>query len=171
MNHAIRFTLKNSVILDQFIYPASHVANPGNTNAAIQPPMGARFRLKASVDISNLSPESKIIAQAMKDYGLILADNGSNFFFSGASYSVDANNNHVLTWNDNDIQSSTTGLKSLTYSDFEMVDLTPIVTAISKAIAPANSVITVTGQNFSGAAGHPQVLFGIDGGGECHGGR
>ncbi len=160
INHAIRFTLQNSVILDQFIYPASHVANPGNNDPSVQPPMGARFRLRASVDISNLDPESKIIAQAMKDYGLILADNGSNFFFSGASYSVDASNNHVLTWNDNDIQSSTTGLKSLTYSDFEMVDLTPIVTAISRPVAGASSVITVTGQNFSGSAGNLQVLFG-----------
>ena len=51
------------------------------TNAAIQPPMGARFRLKARVDISQLNPEAKVIAQAMKDYGLILADNGSNFYF------------------------------------------------------------------------------------------
>ena len=90
INHAIRFTLQNAVILDQFLYPASHVANPGNTNAAVEPPMGARFRLKASVDISTLNPESRVIAQAMKDYGMIVADNGSNFFFSGASYSVDA---------------------------------------------------------------------------------
>ena len=164
INHAIRFTLQNSVIRNQFIYPASHVANPGNTDASVQPPMGSRFRLKASVDISHLDPESKIIAQAMKDYGLILADNGSNFFFSGASYSVDANNNHVLTWDDNDIQSSTAGLKSLTYSDFELVDLTPIVTAISRPVAGANTVITVTGQNFSGAAGHLQVLFGATAG-------
>ena len=66
--------------------------------------MGARFRLKASVDISQLDPESQVIAQAMKDYGLIVADNGSNFFFSGASYSVDASNHVALTWNDNDIQ-------------------------------------------------------------------
>ena len=92
INHAIRFTLQNSIILDQFLYPASHVANPGNTNPAVQPPMGARFRLKASVDISSLSPQSRVIAQAMKDYGMIVADNGSNFFFSGASYSVNANN-------------------------------------------------------------------------------
>ena len=160
INHAIRFTLQNSVILNQFIYPASHVANPGNNDPRIQPPMGSRFRLKASVDISNLDPESKIIAQAMKDYGLILADNGSNFFFSGASYSVDANNNHVLTWNDDDIQSTTNGLKSLTYSDFELVDLTPIVSATSRPIAGAGTVITVTGQNFSGSAGNLQVLFG-----------
>ena len=113
INHAIRFTLQNNIILNQFIYPASHVANPGNTNAAVQPPMGARFRLKASVDISTLNPESQVIAQAMKDYGMIVADNGSNFFFTGASYSVDASNNFALTWNDNDIQDSTHGLKSL----------------------------------------------------------
>ena len=83
INHAIRFTLQNTIILDQFLYPASQVADPGNTNTAIQPPMGARFRLKASVDISALSPESRIIAQAMKDYGMIVADNGGNFFFHG----------------------------------------------------------------------------------------
>src|SRR5262249_44884994 len=131
INHAIRFTLQNRLVLDQFLYPASHVANPGNTNAAVQPPMGARFRLKAGVDISGLNPESKVIAQAMKDYGLILADNGSNFFFSGSSASVDASNNLTLTWNDNDIQDSSHGLKSLTYSDFELVDTTPIVSGVS----------------------------------------
>ena len=160
INHAIRFTLQNNIILDQFLYPASHVANPGNTNAAVQPPMGARFRLKASVDISNLNPESRIIAQAMKDYGVIVADNGSNFFFSGASYSVDANNNFALTWNDNDIQDSTHGLKSLTFSDFEVVDLTPVVTGLSATSGAAGTTVTITGQNFSGAAGHLQVLFG-----------
>src|SRR6185295_9962868 len=100
IHHAIRFTLTNSVILNQYIYPASHIANPGNTSPSIQPPMGARFRLKASTDISALLPQSKIIAQAMKDYGLILADNGSNFFFSGASFSPNTNNAFALTWND-----------------------------------------------------------------------
>src|SRR4029079_17820990 len=103
----------------------------GNTNPAIQPPMGAHLRLKASVNISGLSPESRVIAQAMKDYGTIVADNGSNFFATGASYSVDASNNFSLTWDDNDIQSSTTGLKSLTFSDFEIVDTTPAVTGLS----------------------------------------
>ena len=70
----------------------------------------------------------------MKDYGLIVADNGSNFFFSGASYSVDANNNFALTWNDNDIQDSTHGLKSLHFSDFEVVDLTPVVTGLERLV-------------------------------------
>jgi hypothetical protein len=45
--------------------------------------MGARFRLKAGVDISQLNPQSRVIAQAMKDYGMIVADNGSNFYFQG----------------------------------------------------------------------------------------
>ena len=129
INHAIRITLQNNIILDQFLYPASHIANSGN-NPAVQPPMGARLRLKASVDISTLDPESKVIAQAMKDYGVIVADNGSNFFASGASYSVNANNNFTVTWNDSDIQDSTHGLKSLTYSDFEVVNLTPVVSEL-----------------------------------------
>jgi len=160
IDHAIRVTLQNSVILDQFIYPASHTANPGNTNASILPPMGIRLRLKDSVDISQLNPESQIIAQAMKDYGLIVADNGSNFFFSGASASVNASNQQILTWDDDDIQDSVFGLKSLNFSDFEVVDLTPKVTDLSVHTGSAGTSVTVIGQNFSGAAGHLQILFG-----------
>jgi hypothetical protein len=160
IDHAIRFTLQNAVILNQFLYPASHTANPGNNNPATQPPMGARFRLKASVDISSLNPEARVIAQAMKDYGMIVADNGSNFYFSGASYSVDASNHFALTWNDNDIQDSVHGLKSLHYSDFEVVNLTPVVTGLGATSGPASTTLTVTGQNFAGAAGNLQVLFG-----------
>ncbi len=159
ITHAIRMTLQNAVILGQFIYPASHIANSGS-NTSTQPPMGARFRLKASVDISKLDPESRIIAQAMKDYGLIVADNGSNFYISGASYSVDANDNQSLTWNDDDIQDTAHGLKSLTFSDFEVVDLTPVVSGLSATSGQAGITVTVSGQNFSGAAGHLQVLFG-----------
>src|SRR5262245_4375921 len=160
INHAIRFTLQNSIILNQYLYPASHVANPGNNNPGIQPPMGARFRLKAGVDISQMNPQARIVAQAMKDYGMIVADNGSNFFFSGASYSVNANNQQILTWDDNDVQDSVYGLKSLHFSDFEVVDLTPVVTGLTSHSGPAGSSVTIIGQNFSGAAGHLQVLFG-----------
>ncbi len=160
INHAIRMTLQNAIILNQYLFPASHTANPGNTNAAIMPPMGARFRLKASVDISQLNPQAKIVAQAMKDYGLIVADNGSNFYFSGASYAVDASNGRTLTWDDDDVQSSTRGLKSLHFADFEVVDLTPIVTGLSTTQAQAGTRIDVLGQNFSGGAGRIQVLFG-----------
>src|SRR5262249_13193318 len=110
--------------------------------------------------ISQLNPESRIVAQAMRDYGMILADNGSNFFFSGASYSVDASNGFSLTWNDNDIQDTLHGLKSLHYSDFEVVDLKPAVTGLRCQSGSAGTQVTVTGRNFSGAAGHLQVLFG-----------
>src|SRR5262249_3157154 len=140
--------------------PASHTANPGNNNPAVQPPMGARFRLKAGVDISQLNPQSRVVAQAMKDYGMILADNGSNFFFSGAGYSVDAGNGFALTWNDNDIPATLHGLKSLHFSDFEVVDLTPAVTGLSAQGGDAGTQVTVTGRNFSGAAGRLQVFFG-----------
>ncbi len=160
ITHPIRFTLQNTVILNKYIYPASHNANPGNTNASIQPPMGTRFRLKSSVDISLLNPQSKVIAQAMKDYGLILADNGSNFFFTGASFSPNTSNQFALTWNDNDIQDTTSGLKSLHFADFEVVDLTPRITSLSTSSAAPGATITITGQNFSGASGRLQTLFG-----------
>jgi IPT/TIG domain len=160
ITHAIRFTLENNIILNQFLYPASHTANPGNTNTAVQPPMGARFRLKADVDISSLNPESRIVAQAMKDYGMIVADNGGNFFFQGASSSVDANNQITLTWDNNDIHDTVHGLKSLNFSDFEVVNLAPVVTGLSVSSGAAGSTVTVVGQNFAGASGHLQVLFG-----------
>ena len=160
IDHALRFTLKNNVILNQFIYPAEHTANPGNTNTATEPPMGTRFRLKASVNIATLDPQSQVIARAMQTYGLILADNGSDFFMSGASVSVNASNNQALTWNDSDIQDSVHGLKSLTFSDFEVVSDAPAVTGLSTAGGAAGSTVTVLGQGFSGASGHLQVLFG-----------
>ncbi len=158
--HALRFTLPNAVILNQYLYPGSHTANPGNNNRSIQPPMGARFLLKAATDISSLNPQSKVVAQAMKDYGLMLADNGSAFYVSGASYSVNTNNQFSLTWNDNDIQDTAHGLKSLLFTNFEVVDLSPGVTAVSPTQGVAGASVTITGRNYSGAAGRLSVWFG-----------
>jgi hypothetical protein len=160
--HALRFTLPNAVILNEYLYPGSHTANPGNTNRAIQPPMGARFRLKASVDISTLNPQSKVVAQALKDYGLIVADNGSAFYLTGASYSVGATNQFALTWNDNDVQDTVHGLKSLLFTNFEVVDLSPAVTNVSPAQAAAGASVTISGRNYSGAAGRLSVWFGTN---------
>lgn len=159
--HALRFTLPNAIILDQFVYPGSHVANSG-TNRSIQPPMGARFRLKGSVDISSLNPQAKIVAQALKDYGLVVADNGSAFFISGASYSVNATNGFALTWNDNDVQDTVHGLKSLWFTNFEVVDLSPAVTSVSPTQGTAGTLVSITGRNFSGAAGRLTVWFGTN---------
>jgi hypothetical protein len=160
INHAIRMTLQNAIILNQFLYPASHTANPNNDDAAIQPPMGARFRLKASVDISQFNPQARIVAQAMKDYGLIVADNGSNFYFQGASFSVGASNQQTLTFDDEDVQSSTSGLKALRFSDFEVVDLRPRVVGIDLGAGPAGTEVVIVGQNFAGAGGQLHVWFG-----------
>ena len=162
IRHALRFTLPNAVILNEYLYPGSHTANPGNNTLSNQPPMGARFRLKGSVDISGLNPQSKVVAQALKDYGLIVADNGSAFFMTGASYSVDANNQFALTWNDNDIQDTAHGLKSLLFTNFEVVDLSPAVTGLSPTQGIAGASVTVSGRNFSGAAGRLSVWFGTN---------
>ena len=79
ITHAIRFTAQQT---DQsFLWPARHQA--GTAANPSLPPMGARFRLKASYDISHFSVQTQVILRAMQHYGLILADNGSNWFFSG----------------------------------------------------------------------------------------
>lgn len=81
IGHAIRFTAPQT--RRAYIYPARHFAS-SRTSAAL-PPMGTRLRLAASYDISTLPPQARVIAQAMKTYGIILADNGSPWFFQGAS--------------------------------------------------------------------------------------
>jgi hypothetical protein len=78
IKHALRFTMKNTQ--QAYIHPATHAA--GRTNSAL-PPMGLRLRLKASVDISGYSAAAQVILKAMKKYGIILADNGSNWYFTG----------------------------------------------------------------------------------------
>src|SRR2546423_5858378 len=77
ITHAIRFTVPSTQ--RGYVYPARHFAS--NSSDPALPPMGMRVRLKASVDISAYPPEAKVIAQAMKTYGMILADNGSAWYF------------------------------------------------------------------------------------------
>jgi hypothetical protein len=81
INHALRFTVPKTRSLH--IYPARHDAGAG-TSASL-PPMGLRLRLKASVSISSFPYESRVILTALKRYGMILADNGSAYYVSGAS--------------------------------------------------------------------------------------
>lgn len=78
IRHAIRFTAELTDA--SHVWPARHDA--GTPNDAY-PPMGARFRLKADFDISGFTPRARAILRAMKRYGLILADNGANWFFTG----------------------------------------------------------------------------------------
>ena len=79
--HALRFT--TNVTRNAYIYPATHYAS-SQTSMSL-PPMGLRVRLKASFDTSGLSPQARVIADALKQYGMILADNGSPWYVTGAS--------------------------------------------------------------------------------------
>ncbi len=110
ISHALRFTAPQTQ--RAFIWPARHFASSSTDPA--RPPMGARFRLKASVDITGLSPHARTIAQAMKTYGIILADNGSSWFVSGAPDE---------RWNNTVLQE----LKNLKGADFEAVDASSLV--------------------------------------------
>jgi hypothetical protein len=78
IKHALRFTVENTA---GYIWPARHQTDDPKDGI---PPMGARFRLKAEYDISGFPREMQILLQAMKTYGIVLADNGSNWFVTGA---------------------------------------------------------------------------------------
>ncbi len=79
VNHAIRFTTDRTS--NHHLWPARHHA--GSTNSWDYPPMGARFRLRASYAESGYSARARAVLRAMKRYGLVLADNGSPWFFQG----------------------------------------------------------------------------------------
>jgi hypothetical protein len=78
ITHAIRFTVDCTT--DAYVWPARHEAGVADPDC---PPMGARFRLKATFDLSGFSPKAKTILVAMQRYGLMLADNGSNWYVQG----------------------------------------------------------------------------------------
>ncbi|HEY8178100.1 MAG TPA: hypothetical protein VIH19_05860 [Candidatus Limnocylindria bacterium] len=103
--HAIRFTAPRT--RSSHIYPARHHAGAGSCGCL--PPMGLRVRLKKYFDVSDFSPRMQVILRAMKRYGMILADNGSPWFFSGTS---------DVLWNDDELNE----LKSLHGRDFEVVN-------------------------------------------------
>jgi hypothetical protein len=109
IRHALRFTVERT--RKAYVYPARHYASDA-TDPSL-PPMGLRVRLKASVDISKLPPQARIVAQAMKTYGLIVADNGSNWYVSGAP---------SPHWSNDQLHA----LGSLTGSDFEVVDTSSV---------------------------------------------
>jgi hypothetical protein len=103
IRHALRFTAEETA---GYIWPARHHTSDARDGI---PPMGARFRLKADYDISGFPPEMQVILQAMKTYGIMLADNGSNWYVTGAPNE---------RW-DNDMLHL---LDVLTGDDFEAVD-------------------------------------------------
>jgi hypothetical protein len=110
VDHAIRFTV--SMTSSHHLYPARHDA--GSTAGWAYPPMGARFRLRASYNASGLDPLARVVVAAMKKYGLVLADNGSNWYFQGEQNAQ---------WPDRLIAD----LKKIPASAFQAVDTSPLV--------------------------------------------
>jgi len=104
INHAIRVTVDSTQ--NGYLHPASHCA--GDTSSASAPPMGLRMRLSAGYDISGITGPAHAIAEAMKQYGLIVADNGSNWYISGTS---------DRRWSDENLDQ----LKSIPGSAFQVV--------------------------------------------------
>lgn len=111
IRHALRFTVWRSQ--RGYIHPATHQA--GSTDDPNDPPMGLRLRLKASYDISGFTGHARIILAALKKYGMIVADNGTSWYISGAT---DAR------WDDEDLDQ----LKGVPGSAFEAVQTGSVVT-------------------------------------------
>jgi hypothetical protein len=104
VDHALRVTMEST--RDAWIHPASHCAGDSADGAA--PPMGLRLRLKAGYPLGGMGTAARAIAVAMKEYGLIVADNGSNWYVSGTS---------DPRWDDEELDA----LKRIPGSAFEVV--------------------------------------------------
>lgn len=111
IRHALRFTVQRS--RRGYVHPARHFAS-SNTDPDL-PPMGMRVRLKAGFDISGFPPSARVVLQALKIYGMIVADNGSNWYISGTA---DAR------WNDAELNT----LKTVQGRNFEVVRMGTVVT-------------------------------------------
>jgi len=116
--HALRFTAPQTRA--SYVWPARHEAS--SLTGAQFPPMGQRFRLKAGVDLTRFPASVRPILQALKTYGMMLADNGSSWFLSGAP---------DPRWNDDELHA----LRQLAGADFEAVDATSLMVDPNSAAA------------------------------------
>ena len=105
IDHALRFTVQRT--RRAYIWPARHYAS--SLTSTSLPSMGSRLRLKASFNISSFPPQARVVLQALKQYGMIVADNGSNWYISGAPDSH---------WSNDDLHA----LGRVPGSAFEVVD-------------------------------------------------
>jgi len=110
VRHALRFTVPKTQ--KAYVWPARHYAS--SLTGAQYPPMGVRFRLRANFDISSFSPTNQIILRALKKYGMMIADNGSAWYLSGAPDS---------RWSNDDLHN----LGGIHGSDFEVVDVSGLM--------------------------------------------
>lgn len=141
IDHALRFTVP--VTRQAFVPPATHWASSNTDTAA--PPMGMRLRLKAGFDISGFPPQSKVLLTAMKQYGLILADNGSGIFISGTPDSG---------WNNDDLSS----LRQVPGSAFDVVQMDTVYTPSNVPSGPAPTIASFTASASSVTRGTPVTL-------------
>src|SRR3984885_8277133 len=136
IKHALRFTLQNSRAA--FVPPASHwAATTSNANAA---PMGMRMRLKASFNISRFSATNQVILTALQQYGMIMADNGSNMYISGAPDD---------RWDNDDLHN----LDQVTAADFEVVQMSPIYTQSNLPTGAVPAIASFTASPTTVSAG------------------
>jgi hypothetical protein len=133
INHALRFTVPTTQ--KAFVLPATHWA----------PPMGLRLRLKPSFDISSYPADDRVLLTAMKKYGLILADNGSGIFISGAPDN---------RWNNNDLNL----LKPITAANFEVVQTGTIYTPANVPTGPSPTISSFSANPTTISAGQPVTL-------------
>jgi len=115
IDHARRFTLSRAKVMAAYTAPASHIISGSNHNENSPTPVGMRLRLKNSKDISGYSQANQVILRALKKYGLILADIGSNGFITGGPDE---------RWNNDDLQK----LGGIKITDFEVVKMGEIIT-------------------------------------------
>ena len=145
INHAIRFTAnhtKNNANNGYFTAPATHASgtNWGNDNI-----IGMRIRLRADFDLSGFSVSNQIILKAMKQYGMILADNGSDLFFQGTP---DAR------WDDNDLNA----LKVIPTSAFEVIKMNPVYDAQNAPSGNAPTINSFSASSSTTASGTGVIL-------------
>ena len=141
IHHALRFTVPSSQ--RAFVLPATHWASTNTSPNA--PPMGLRLRLKASFNISGYPADDQVILTALKTYGMILADNGSALFVSGAP---------DTRWNDTNLNL----LKNVHASDFEVVQAGTIYTPGNVPTGASPTISSFTANPTSVSAGQPVTL-------------
>lgn len=145
IRHALRFTVPKTQ--RAYVWPARHYAS--SLTDPKYPPMGQRFRLKASFDISPFPADVQVILRALKKYGMILADNGSAWFVSGAP-DPGWNNDHLAT------------LRNITGSAFEAVDVSSLMIDPNSAQARQSGVsVSVTPSAVTLRGGSAQMFTAI----------
>jgi hypothetical protein len=141
ITHAVRFTLQNSRAA--FTPPASHWA--ANSSNALAAPMGMRLRLKANFDVSGFSAGNQVILNALKKYGMIMADNGSPMYISGAPDD---------RWDNTDLHN----LGQVQAQNFEVIQMTPLYTQSNVPTGTPPQITSFSANSTSVSAGTPVTL-------------